>query len=182
MEQLPTDTQLQVFNDMLSGATASEDLLNRIVRTTVEKGMLIEQEDLDVPNPDEKMAGLLRELPKSSRSRMMDQLQETDEETAERIQALLYVFDDIEMYDDRSIQKILGEVDKSLLVISLQDASDVVKKKILTNLSKRARSALEEELEFHSKESSENVSAARDSITAIIAKLDQADQIQREES
>ena len=182
LDLLPADSQMPVFNFMLAGATAPDDLLQRIVRTTVEKGLLIEDEETEEPDAEHKIAQLMRELPKDVRSKILDQLREDDEETAERIQLLLYVFEDIVKYDDRSIQKILGEVDKSLLVISLQNTPPDLQDKILRNLSKRAREALEEEIEFQKKESDDAVNAARESITAIISKLDQSDQIQLEDA
>jgi len=177
VELLPEELQSPVIENMLANHSASETLLNRIVRATVEKGLAIETPEVVAPDTDDKVAGVLRELPRNIRSKMVQNLAESDPETAERIQKLLYVFDDLMKYDDRSIQKILGEVDKAQLMNALQDAEEDLKNKLLNNLSKRARDTLMEELEFHPNQPDQIVDEARSSIAEIIAKLDAADQI-----
>ena len=81
-------------------------------------------------------------------------------------------------YDDKSVQKILAEVDKSQLVIALQPSSEEIKNKVFDNLSKRAKLSLEEELELMGKPSSEAVKQAQDIIAEIIGRLDQAEQLE----
>ena len=59
----------------------------------------------------------------------------------------MFVFDDILLIDDRSIQQILREVDQKDLILALKGASEEVKAKILKNMSTRARALILEEME-----------------------------------
>ena len=178
IELLPEETQTELVSIMLTEQTASSDLLNQIVRTTVDKALKIEKPEDEKPEPDKRFAEILRQLDRPTRSRMLSHLQENDAETAESLQKYLYVFEDVIKYDDRSVQKVMAEVDKSQLVVALQGAETNVKNKIFDNLSKRARQALEEEMEFLAQKTDAEVEEARASVASIVAKLDQADQLQ----
>ena len=102
----------------------------------------------------------------------MEKLKETDPDTAARLQDLLYVFDDIVQYDNRSVQKLLSQVDTQLLVVALQDVDETISARIFENLSKRATAALQEEMEFRQSASDDEVNAARKDIGQLIAQLD----------
>lgn len=82
------------------------------------------------------------------------------------------------LYDDRSIQKILGETDKGQLIIALQAADDEVTERVLENLSKRAKESLIEEMDLLGKQSIDAVEEARAAVTDVIATLDQSDQLE----
>lgn len=67
---------------------------------------------------------------------------------AVEIKNLMFVFEDIIGLDDRSVQRILKEVDNRDLAMALKATSEVLKKKILANMSKRASDMIQEELEY----------------------------------
>ena len=73
---------------------------------------------------------------------MLDELAETDEELAEEVRALLFVFEDIVKLDDRAIQMVLREVDQKDLALALRGVADEVKDKILANMSERGAEML----------------------------------------
>lgn len=69
-------------------------------------------------------------------------------EAAQEIQGLMFVFEDLVHIMDRDMQKLLGELDKDDLILSLKTASPELNEKILGNLSKRARETMQEEIEL----------------------------------
>ena len=71
-----------------------------------------------------------------------------DPELAEEIKKLMFVFEDIILLDDRSVQQVLREVDQKDLALALKGSSEEVKEKVKKNMSKRAAELIEEELEF----------------------------------
>ncbi len=177
IELLPEEIQTDLVTIMLTEQVTSPDLLQQIVRTTVDKALKIEKLEDEKPDPDKRFAEILRQLDRPTRARMLNHLKENDAETAEALQKHLYVFADVIKYDDRSVQKIMAEVDKSQLVVALQGAEPDVQDKIFNNLSKRARQSLQEEMEFQTQQNDAEVQMARETVAAIIAKLDQADQL-----
>ena len=79
---------------------------------------------------------------------VMDKMIKDLPDAAAEVQNLMFVFEDLTKVDDKTMQKILGEVDKADLTLSLKTAAPEVKDKILGNLSQRAREAILDELEF----------------------------------
>jgi hypothetical protein len=57
-------------------------------------------------------------------------------------------FEDILLFDDRSVQKILREVHQEDLAVALKIASDELKEKIFSNMSRRAQAYIKEDMEF----------------------------------
>ena len=69
-------------------------------------------------------------------------------ELADKVRALMFVFDDIVDIEDRGIQGILKSLDSKTLALALKGTSDVVKDTITRNLSERAKAALLEEIDL----------------------------------
>jgi len=178
IELLPREIHGELLSLLLSEINVPEELLSRIIRTVVTNALTVDKPKDEAPDPFEAIAGVLRELPRETRNNMMNHLREKSEDDALKVQRLLYLFEDVVNYDDKSIQKILAEVDKGQLVISLQPASDEIKDRILDNLSKRAKESLIEELELLGKQADALVKEAQSSVAEVIANLDQADQLE----
>jgi len=82
-------------------------------------------------------AGILNNLDTSTENTILDNIREFDAELAEKIQELMFVFEDLMEVDDRSIQTILREISTEQLVLALKGADDKLKDKIMNNLSRR---------------------------------------------
>ena len=173
IDLLPDETQTESFMLLREDIDQPDELVVRVARAAVEKGSLIELTEDGPSDSDQKMAEFLRQLPKSTRTRLLEQLKSQDAESATRLQELLYRFDDILLYDNRSIQKLLGQVETNVLVIALEDVDESLKQRVFENLSKRAVSALNEEMEFKQKSSVDEIKSARDQIAKQIGQLDQ---------
>jgi flagellar motor switch protein FliG len=60
----------------------------------------------------------------------------------------MFVFEDIGKFTDKDIQTILKNVDNSQWAMALKGASEVLKQKVLGNLSQRAADLLREEMDY----------------------------------
>jgi flagellar motor switch protein FliG len=78
---------------------------------------------------------------------LMDSIREHDEEMAQQIQDLMFVFENLLEVDDRAIQAILREVQQDVLMKALKGADETLRDKILKNMSKRAAEMLADDLE-----------------------------------
>jgi len=81
------------------------------------------------------------------------------------------VFDDFIKIDDRTIQRVLREVEASTLAVALKDAKKEVKDIFLRNMSKRAASMLEEDIEYLSPPTESDIENARQLILDIYVDL-----------
>ena len=77
----------------------------------------------------------------------MSALEERNRESAERIQALMFTFNDLIRVDASGIQVLLRQVEKDRLGIALKGANDDVKDLFFQNMSERAGKMLKEDME-----------------------------------
>ena len=104
---------------------------------------------------------------------IMEQLTNDMPEEAQEIQALMFVFDDLSMLGDKDIQKVLGEVDKAVLAMALKTAKPELADKILGNMSKRGREAMEEEIEMLGPKPLSEVEEAQKEIVELVRGLEE---------
>ena len=176
IQQLPEQVRKEVFLRINSSPSVPQALLAQIVRATVDKGCRLDRDALSDPAQaaDDKLAQVLRSMDRVNRQEMMQALEEADQETAARIKDMLYVFEDLVRVSDRSIQKLLAEIDSTTLAAALKNAEQPLVDKITGNLSKRARASLLEEIEYTGSVSSDVQNGAEKAICEVIGKLDAA--------
>lgn len=95
----------------------------------------------------EPIADMLNLMDKNTEKNIMSRVEEKDPELADEIRKLMFVFEDLVFVDDRGIQSLLKEVDQQKLVIALKTAPEEVKAKLFKNMSNRAATLLNEDLE-----------------------------------
>ncbi|MDH5392543.1 MAG: flagellar motor switch protein FliG [Gammaproteobacteria bacterium] len=96
---------------------------------------------------------------------------EADQDTAEKIHDLMFVFDNLVEVDDRGIQSLLREVSSESLVVALKGAEAAVKAKFLKNMSSRAAEMMEEDIEVRGPVRVSEVEAAQKEIIAIARRM-----------
>ena len=96
---------------------------------------------------------------------------------AEEIRQLMFVFDDLEQMDDKSIQEILKEVPSDKWQVALKAASDNVKDLIFKNMSERAAQLLMEDMEAMAAVKLSDVETAQYDILQIVKKLEEEGRI-----
>ncbi|WP_435104271.1 flagellar motor switch protein FliG [Arhodomonas sp. AD133] len=116
-------------------------------------------------------ANIMNYLESSAESSIMEHIQESDSELGDRIQDLMFVFDDLGDVDDRGIQLLLREINTDTLVLALKGADDRVKDKILRNLSRRASEMLKDDLDAKGPVRVSEVEASQKEILAVARRM-----------
>ncbi len=119
------------------------------------------------------LAEVLNSAGRTVERRVLEELSESDPELAERVRALMFVFEDIVELADRDVQEVLRSVDSKQLALATKGVPEAVKEKVLGNLSERAASTLREEMEFLGPVRIADVEAAQAAIVAEIRRLDE---------
>jgi flagellar motor switch protein FliG len=96
---------------------------------------------------------------------------------AAEIKNLMFVFEDIINLDDRSIQKVLREVENKELAMALKASSEELKSKILSNMSRRAAEMVEEELQYMGPIRLREVEDVQQRVIDVIRRLEDEGQI-----
>src|SRR5690606_39074485 len=120
---------------------------------------------------------VLNQVDRGVQKTIFDALEPTAPKLVDEIRANMFTFDDLIKLDDRAIQRVLREVNKSELALALKGAPDKLKEVIFRNLSERARETLKEELDILGPQLAKNVYAAQRRIVEVVQRLEEEEEI-----
>lgn len=140
-------------------------------------GFRINQTSLSSLGGTKSIATILNKTSISLSKEIMEKLERKNEDIATEIKRLMFLFEDIIRIQDNSIQKILRNVDRKDLALSLKNADDKLKEKIFGNMSERAAELLKEELEMMGMVKLKDVEGAQAKIIDIIKDLEAQEEI-----
>ena len=92
-------------------------------------------------------AKIMNFLTQDVEARIMSALKDDDEDLMVAIQESMFVFDNLIMSDDKSMQIIIRSVDTEDLVLALKGADEPLSDKILSCMSTRAAANIQDEME-----------------------------------
>ena len=122
-------------------------------------------------------ADIMNFLDTATESNLMENIKEADEDLAQEIQDLMFVFDNLGEVDDRGIQALLREVSSESLMLALKGADEQVKEKIFANMSKRAAELLRDDLDAKGPVKISEVEGAQKEILSIARRMADAGEI-----
>jgi flagellar motor switch protein FliG len=123
------------------------------------------------------LADILNLVETSAEKHILQNLEADNPDLAAEIKNMMFVFEDIVLLDDRSIQRLLKEIETKDIAISLKAASDDVKNKIYSNVSERVSMMIKEEIEFMGPMRLSDVEGAQQRIVEAIRRLEEEGQI-----
>ncbi len=123
------------------------------------------------------LADILNLVETSAEKHILQSLEAENPDMAAEIKNMMFVFEDLVLLDDRSIQRLLKEIETKDVAIALKAASDDVKNKIYTNVSERVSVMIKEEIEFMGPMRLSDVEAAQQRIVETIRRLEEEGQL-----
>lgn len=123
------------------------------------------------------LAAILNRANVGMAKEILTRLEDMDAETSYEVKRLMFIFDEIVNINDKDIQKILREVDRKDLALSLKTAEDKLREKIFKNMSERAADLLKEELQYMGMVKLKEVETAQARIIDIIKSLEEQGEI-----
>ncbi|TCZ57996.1 flagellar motor switch protein FliG [Roseicella aquatilis] len=94
----------------------------------------------------ETMAEIFNNLDRTAETRILSELEGRSAESAARIRALMFTFEDLRRLDSGGMQVLLRVVDKEKLTIALKGASETLREFFLRNMSERAGRLLRDDI------------------------------------
>jgi flagellar motor switch protein FliG len=122
-------------------------------------------------------ANILNNMDTSLEAVLLEKVKELDAELGQKIQDLMFVFENLLTVDDRGIQALLREVSSENLLLALKGADDAMKDKIFKNMSKRAAEIMRDDLEAKGPVRLSEVEAAQKEILTIARRMADAGDI-----
>jgi flagellar motor switch protein FliG len=123
------------------------------------------------------VASVLNHVSGSLEKDLLDHIGERDSQLCEQIKNLMFVFDDVIKLDERSLQRLLREVDARTLSLALKTAKEELRDRIMGGMSARAVTALKEEISMLGAVRVRDVEAAQAQIVAQVRALEAAGEI-----
>ena len=115
---------------------------------------------------------VVKHLPQNDLESMFEKLESVDQEFADDLRSKMFLFDDLEKLDTRSMQRLLREIDGQLLTVALRGASDEVTEIIFNSMSQRAAEMLRDDLEAMGPVRLQDVQQAQQSIIDVAFRLE----------
>ncbi|MDR3324667.1 MAG: flagellar motor switch protein FliG [Spirochaetaceae bacterium] len=177
LQSLPHEIQSEVARRIAIMDRTSPEVLREVERVLEKKLSTLSSEDYTAAGGVSSVVEILNLVDRSSEKQIIEGLEEEDPELAEEIKKKMFVFEDIVMLDDRSIQKVMREVDTQELSKALKSVDSEVQDKIFRNMSKRAAQMLKEDMEFMGPVRLKDVEEAQQKIVSIIRHLEDTGEI-----
>ena len=177
LSSLPPELQVDVAKRLATMDRTTPEVLQEIESTLEKRLSAFVSDDYTLAGGVDAAVDILNMVDRSTEKVIIDSLEEEEPELAEEIRKRMFVFEDIVTLDDRSIQKILREVDSKDLALALKTASQEVSSRIYKNMSKRASEMLKEDIEFMGPARLRDIEQTQQQIVATIRRLEDTGEI-----
>lgn len=123
------------------------------------------------------LAQVLNQVDRSTEKAILHELHEIDPETANEVRKFMFVFEDISLLDDRSMQRLMKDVDNKDLALALRNVNEELRQQFFRNMSQRAAETLREEMALGGQVRMKNVEEAQGRVVEIVKRLEDSDEI-----
>jgi flagellar motor switch protein FliG len=155
----------------------SPDVIKEVEGVLERKLASIVNQDYTIIGGVDAIVAILNTVDRGTERHILETLEIEDPELADEIRRKMFVFEDILSLDDRTIQRVLRDVDNSDLATALKNANEEVQNVIFNNLSKRLAAMIKEDMEFMGPVRLKDVEEAQQKIVNIVRKLEDSGEI-----
>jgi flagellar motor switch protein FliG len=142
---LPEEMALDVVSRMLKMEAVQKEVIER-VEQTLRVEFMSNLSQTRRRDAHEVMAEIFNNFDRQTETRFITSLEEENRESAERIKALMFTFDDLVKLDAGSAQTLMRHVDKEKLAVALKGANEAVRQFFFGNMSSRAAKMLNDDM------------------------------------
>ncbi len=177
LSELTPELQAEVALRIATMEKISPEILREIEQTLEGHFEQSGSAQMSVSGGAKAIAEILNLIDTSAEKNILQSLEADDPELAADVKNMMFVFDDIVLLDDRSIQRLLKEVETKDLSLALKAAGEEVKEKIFKNVSERVAVMMKEEMEYMGPTRLSDVEAAQGRIVETVRRLEEEGQI-----
>lgn len=176
--QLNDELQIEVATRMATLEHAGIEVVKEVEHTLRGKfSSILENRYAQEVGGLKNLAEVLNRVDRNTERNIIENLERFNSDLAESVKKLMFIFDDIILLDDRSIQRLLRELETKDLALALKGAGDEVKHKIFKNMSERASYMLNDDMEALGPVRLRDVEETQQKVVNIIRRLEEAGEI-----
>lgn len=177
LSSLPQDKQADVARRIALMDSTSPEVISQVEKILEQKLSSTATQDYTSAGGIEAIVQILNGVDRGTERTILDALEIQDPELAEEIKKRMFVFEDIVNVDNRSIQRIIRDIENADLQLALKVASEEVRDAIFRNMSKRMADSFREEMEFMGPVRLRDVEEVQTRIVATIRRLEETGEI-----
>ena len=174
---LTPDKQTDVAKRIAMMDRTSPDVIKEVENILEQKLSSLVSQDYTIVGGVDSVVEVLNTVDRGTEKHIMENLEIEEPELADEIRKKMFVFEDILMLDDRSIQRVLREVENSELAVALKNANEEVQNVIFNNMSSRLADMIREDMEYMGPVRLKDVEEAQQKIVNVIRKLEDSAEI-----
>jgi flagellar motor switch protein FliG len=177
ISSLGPDKQADVARRIAMMDRTSPDVIKEVEKILERKLASLVNQDYTIVGGVDSIVEILNTVDRGTEKHIMETLEIEEPELADEIRRKMFVFEDILTLDDKSIQRVLREVDNNELAVALKGAVEEVQNVIFNNLSKRLAAMIREDMEYMGPVRLKDVEEAQQKIVNVIRKLEDSAEI-----
>ena len=177
LASLSQERQAEVARRIAMMDRTSPEILREVERVLERKLSSLVTQDFTTAGGVKAIVEVLNRVDRTTEKTIIETLEVDNPELTEEIKRLMFVFEDIVMLDDRSLQMVLREVDTKDLSLALKATPKEVAAKVFKNMSSRAADMLREEIEYMGPVKIRDVEEAQQKIVNVIRNLEDKGEI-----
>ena len=174
---LPPDKQADVAKRIAMMDRTSPDVIQEVEKVLEKKLASLVNQDYTIAGGVDAVVEILNTVDRATEKHILETLEIEEPELADEIRKKMFVFEDILSLDDKSIQRVLREVENSDLAVALKGSVEQVQEAVFNNMSKRLVQMIKEDMEFMGPVRMKDVEEAQQKIVNIIRKLEDTGEI-----
>ncbi|MDD6857498.1 MAG: flagellar motor switch protein FliG [Lachnospiraceae bacterium] len=177
ISSLPLEKQADVAKRIAQMDRTSPDVIKEVEAVLEKKLSSLVNQDYTIVGGVDAIVDILNSVDRGTEKHIMENLEIEEPELADEIKRKMFVFEDILALDDKTIQRILRDVDNSDLGLALKGSTEEVQNVIFNNLSKRLAAMIKEDMDFMGPVRRKDGEEAQQKIVNIIRKLEDSGEI-----
>ncbi len=174
---LPLEKQADVAKRIAKMDRTSPDVIKEVERVLERKLSQLVNQDYTIVGGVDAIVNILNTVDRGTEKHIMETLEIDEPELADEIRKKMFVFEDILALDDKTIQRVLRDVDHNDLAIALKGSTEEVQAVIFNNQSKRLNAMIKDDMDYMGPVRMKDVEEAQQKIVNIIRKLEDSGEI-----
>lgn len=170
---LESDLQAEVATRIAQLDNASPEVVAKVEQSLQRRFGDVRRRGNSSRGGVQELATILNSSDRATERTILSQLEATNAELAEAVRALMFIFEDIVILDDRAVQEVMRQVDLKRLAYAMKGVPEAVTTKVFSNLSERASETLAEEIDLLGPTRMRDVEEAQTEIVALIRRLEE---------
>jgi len=177
LSALPQEKQADVARRVAMMDGTSPEIISQVEKVLEQKLSSTLQQDYTAAGGIQSIVDILNGVDRGTERTILDSLEMDNPELAEEIKKRMFVFEDIVNLDNRSIQRVIRDIENSDLQLALKVASEDVREAVFRNMSTRMVETFKEEMEFMGPVRLRDVEEAQTRIVSTIRRLEESGEI-----